>query len=134
MGQQPATIQNHPTLWDGVVVLLVLCAAGLILWYHSPTEATSLEVVVTWNQKELGRYPLSGQAQPVTLTLDQLAYPLTLQIEGEQVCILESVCPGEDCVHTGWIGDNGAMIVCLPNQLMVSITGSDQPVVDGVTG
>ena len=45
-----------------------------------------------------------------------------------------SSCPGEDCVHTGWVSVSGGQIVCLPNRLIISVTGSEAPAVDGVTG
>ena len=40
-----------------------------------------------------------------------------------KAAILESTCPGEDCVHSGWISQTGRSVVCLPNRAEVRIEG-----------
>ena len=69
----------------------------------------------------------------VTITLEQTDYPLTLRLEPGRVCIGESACPSQDCVHTGWISRAGEQIICLPNRLVISLTGGQQEF-DAVTG
>ena len=70
----------------------------------------------------------------VTITLEQTDYPLTIRLEPGRVRIGESACPSQDCVHTGWVSRSGGQIVCLPNRLIITITGSDAPQADAVTG
>ena len=50
-----------------------------------------------------------------------------------KVRVLESACPGQDCVHAGQISRAGGRIICLPNRLVVSLMGSGGEV-DAVTG
>ena len=50
------------------------------------------------------------------------------------VAVTASDCPGNDCVHSGWISAAGRSIVCLPNRLEVRITGGAGDGVDAVTG
>ena len=50
-------------------------------------------------------------------------YHNLISIQNKMVCILESDCPGEDCVHSGWIGSVGRSIVCLPNRVEVRVVG-----------
>ena len=38
--------------------------------------------------------------------------------------ILSSPCPLKLCQRAGWIGTAGAMVVCLPNEVVVRIPGS----------
>ena len=52
------------------------------------------------------------------------------------VRVLESACPGQDCVHGGWVRRAGGRIICLPNRLVVSLRGSGgaSEEFDAVTG
>ncbi len=42
---------------------------------------------------------------------------------GNGVHILESSCPAKVCVHTGWIKQPGETIICLPNKILLEISG-----------
>lgn len=73
-----------------------------------------------------------------TINLDALAEPVTIEINGDyhNVIVAEkgrirmesSDCPGESCVHSGWISDSGKTIVCLPNRVEIKITGTDSEI------
>ena len=58
-----------------------------------------------------GEYLLSG------------VYENRIVIRDGKAAILESTCPGEDCVHSGWISQTGRSVVCLPNRVEVRIEG-----------
>jgi len=59
-------------------------------------------------------------------------YENTVVIRDGKACIAQSSCPGEDCVHSGWISSPGRSVVCLPNRVEIRITGSSE--VDFVVG
>lgn len=59
-------------------------------------------------------------------------YSNTVCIKDGRAAIVESDCPGEDCVHSGWIRDGGRSVVCLPNRVEVRIVGASD--VDFVVG
>ena len=44
-------------------------------------------------------------------------------VDNGRAGIIESDCPGADCVHSGWISSPGRSVVCLPNRVEVRITG-----------
>jgi hypothetical protein len=46
-----------------------------------------------------------------------------IQVRGGRVRVADSSCPYRICVRTGWIGQAGGMIVCLPNRVVVRVTG-----------
>lgn len=51
----------------------------------------------------------------------------TITIEGGAVRMVSSTCPNHDCVDFGSIESGAAMILCLPNRLLVSIEdGTDR--------
>ena len=68
-----------------------------------------------------------------TVRLDRLTEELTVPVEGTYhltvtldktgVRVSESDCPGRDCVHTGVITRAGQSIVCLPEQVVVQLSG-----------
>ena len=50
----------------------------------------------------------------------------TVSVKDGRICVSHSDCPGEDCVHSGWISEPGRSIVCLPNRVEVRITGASE--------
>lgn len=38
----------------------------------------------------------------------------------------ESDCPGQECVHAGWLKRAGSGMACLPNRVSVTITGQSE--------
>ncbi len=45
----------------------------------------------------------------------------------------ESICPRKICSHTGWIRRPGETIICVPNRLVIRLTGESVGGVDAVT-
>ena len=56
-----------------------------------------------------------------------------LEAEAGRIRVLHSDCPSQDCVHTGWVSRSGGQIICLPNRLVVTVTGGAAEA-DAVTG
>lgn len=131
--RSPAADRRRPTLWDGLLALLVAAAAVALLFFLRPAESNFLTASIVLDGETIGTYDLTGLTEPVTLTVDQADYPLTIRLEPGRVCIGESACPSQDCVHTGWISRAGEQIICLPNRLVISLTGGQQEF-DAVTG
>ena len=131
--RSPAADRRRPTLWDGLLALLVAAAAAALLFFLRPAESNFLTASIVLDGETIGTYDLTGLTEPVTLTVDQADYPLTIRLELGRVCIGESACPSQDCVHTGWISRAGEQIICLPNRLVISLTGGQQEF-DAVTG
>ena len=125
-----AADRRRPTLWDGVVAICILVAAGVILWLLPVGEQAGETAVVTVNGEERmqlsltvpGDYPL------------EVPFPMTVTVEGGQVYVSETQCPGGDCQHTGPISRSGQTIVCLPNRVVISIRGGSTNSIDAVTG
>lgn len=130
----PAAERRRPTLWDGVVVLVVIAAAVLILFHLRPAEGSFLTAKVVLDGETVAEYELSALTEPVTLSLSDAPYPLTIAAEQGRIRVTWSDCPSQDCVHTGWADRAGAQIICLPNRLIISLTGSEELPFDAVTG
>lgn len=130
----PAAERRHPTLWDAAVVLAVAAAALLLFFQISPSEGNFLTATVVLDGEVIAEYDLSALTDPVSLRLDDIPYPLTIQAEPGRIRIVESNCPSQDCVHIGWVDRVGAQIICLPNRLVISLSGAAEPDFDAVSG
>ncbi|MBE6936882.1 MAG: NusG domain II-containing protein [Ruminococcaceae bacterium] len=105
---------------DYVIVAVLLLSAGLLFWGFAGREAPrSVEISV--DGQEIGRYTLPAQAE---YPLADLPYPCTLVIDGYAVALSDTTCPGHDCEHGGAADAGGESIVCLPNRLLIRLTGS----------
>ena len=69
------------------------------------------------------------------VTIEGSMGSLTLQIEGGRARIVDSPCPGQDCVTQGWISTPGAPLVCIPSGVYVLLeaSGEDGAGVDAVS-
>lgn len=115
---------------DFLAVLLVLAAAFAVGMLFRPGDADAQQSVIQIYQD--GR--LVKELSPETDCTVEIAgdYINIVEIRDGKVAIVDSDCPGEDCVHSGWISRAGRVIVCLPNKVEVRITGASE--VDFVVG
>ncbi len=126
---------NQKKLWGmtkadvllGVAFLVVgaLCFVGLLILNQQP--AGQLEVKVAGETKAI--YLISEDRE---VTLEEIGEN-TFEIKGGVVEMVHADCPDQYCVHHRPISKNGESIICLPNQVVLTIRGGEEQVVDGVT-
>jgi hypothetical protein len=56
-----------------------------------------------------------------------------VEISEKGVRVLDSPCPYKLCVKSGAIDRSGETLVCLPNRVVVRITGDGKEAVDAVS-
>ena len=66
-------------MWDGLVVLAVVLLAGVLVFLLRPSEGSAVTAVVTLDGAVVAQYRLDQLEEPVTLTLEEASYPLTIQ-------------------------------------------------------
>lgn len=123
----------RPTVLDGLVVLAVLVAAGAVLFAFRPKAGNFLTARIVLNNELVAELPLSDLEEPVTIEVPGARYPITVEAERGRIRVAHSDCPSQDCVHTGWVSRSGGQIVCLPNRLVITVTGGTAEA-DAVTG
>ena len=69
----------------------------------------------------VGNYPLE---KDIEVEVDRGGHLNIVSIEDKKVSMKYSDCRNQICVHTGEITRPGDTIVCLPNYVIVEITGS----------
>lgn len=113
---------------DVVVISFVIMLAiliGVVFWMKTGTEQGNVVVV----------YQEGEKVQEISLDKDtevliENDYTNKLIVRDKKVAIVESDCPGMDCVHSGWISGKGRSLVCLPNRVEIRIEGDVDSEVD----
>ena len=120
------TFRRGDLLAIALVAVLALAVFAAFLPRGSAPENALVQILQ--DSQLVHELPLDTDAQ-IEISGE---YTNTIRIEGGRVSIAASDCPGEDCVHSGWISDPGRSIVCLPNRVEVRIAGTSD--VDFVVG
>ena len=123
-----------------IVALAVLC--GLRFWLPQGQTDGPLTAVVTIDGQEADRFPVSQEELFSPRTYTNRGYTLTVVPAGDSetlsapngLCVLESDCPNQDCVHSGVITRAGQSIVCLPARIVIELHGGSGDGVDAVLG
>lgn len=114
------------TFCKGDIFAIVLVAALAILvsvFFWTKTGSEEGSVVLIYQEGELLKeIPLNETTEFVV----EGAYTNKILVKDGKAAIIESDCPGTDCVHSGWIHEAGRSIVCLPNRVEIRIEGASE--------
>jgi hypothetical protein len=117
-GQAPGSIRPA----DFVVIAAALLLIGWLYAQHWGGSSVAEFALVVDGAGEERRIPLS-----VDRTLE-IAGPLgvsVIEIEQGAARFVSSPCANQYCVHNGWLREGGALAACLPNRVMLALTGGD---------
>lgn len=109
---------------DVIVIAFVLILAiltGYLFWWETNSGKTDTVVIYKDGQK-IRELSLEENTEVTVTNL----YTNKIVIQDQKAAMKESDCPGEDCVHSGWIGGSGRSIVCLPNRVEIRIEGKEE--------
>lgn len=115
---------------DILAVALVLLLAAAVAMCFLPESGGGEPVAEIYRDGQLLQTLSLDEEQSLTVTG---SYTNTVTVSGGRVAITASDCPGEDCVHSGWIHTSGRSIVCLPNGVEVRVVNARSDV-DFVVG
>ena len=106
-----------------VIVFVVSLAIFIGILFGKNTNSEEADVVAIYKEGEkIQELPLDKNREIIVSNI----YTNRIVIEEGKVSITESDCPGEDCVHSGWISRSGRSIVCLPNRVEIRIEGETE--------
>lgn len=118
-----------PKKADIVIVAFVAIAALSIIFAFTGADNGSIAVILQ-DGKEITRIDLKA-AGTREVEVNGLYHNKILCRDG-RIGVVESDCPGEVCVQSGFISGGGKSIVCLPNRMEIRIVGeSDVDIVVG---
>lgn len=104
--------------------LVLLLAVSVALCFLPRNRQQGIYAEIYQNGEKIKTIPLD-EAQSIVVTG---TYRNEITIADGRIAITYSNCPGEDCVHSGWISGPGRSIVCLPNKLEIRISGQENDV------
>lgn len=110
-----------------IAVLLILAGVSIPIMkniYSSKSEY----VKISYNDKEI-RMSLNEDS---SFTIEFGEKINIIEIKNKQVCIREASCPDKLCVKQGYISHNGESIICLPNEVIVTIEGTEKAGIDAI--
>lgn len=115
---------NGVKLSRGDTVVWLLAATLLVSLYMMFWQADGhgAEAVVLVNGKRWARLDLF---QNQDLDVPGPLGHSHIQVRDGQVRFVNSPCPNQLCVHTGWLSQGGEVSICLPNKVSLQILGSD---------
>ena len=117
-----------------IILLIVILAVGIPMSVLSLTAGTGGDKVkISTDGQVYGIYPLNEDCE-IDVTEDGHTNHIT--IKDGQVSMTFSDCRNQICVESGAISQTKDTIVCLPNKIVIEITGGsgDGSGVDIITG
>lgn len=112
-----------PKPMDALVVIIVVAFAVMTAAFvYGKNRGETLTATVKHRGQVAAQVALSTLIEEKKITIDG-QYHLTVTLTKDGVSVTESDCPGQDCVHTGRITRAGQSIVCLPEQVIVTLEG-----------
>lgn len=111
---------------DVILLCVFLLAAALLfarpfLMGSQNTEASDKTVNIRQDGKAVGTYLLNRDRE---IKLDSSGRHNIVKIQNGAVSMEESSCKNQVCVDQGKISRVGQSIICLPNRVVVEITGN----------
>lgn len=111
---------------DVILLCVFLLAAALLfarpfLMQSRNANASDKEVNIRQDGKVVGTYPLNRNQE---IKLDSSGRHNIVKIQNGAVSMEESSCKNQVCVDQGKISSVGQSIICLPNRVVVEITGN----------
>ena len=96
-----------------VIAVVLLCAFAIWLYPFLSSEGTSAKI------------EHAGKSQSVSLAENRIIEleNATVKVENGEIFIEEAQCPDSVCIKTGKISREGESIICVPNQIVITIEG-----------
>lgn len=114
---------------DKILLVSLISIAALFMVWNSlgARQEDHLTAVITQNGQLVQQIQLSDLSGPEYIYL-KAGFNQVILAEKGRIRFLESDCPNQTCVKTGWLTKPGDKAVCIPSQAVIKIVGSDPPV------
>ena len=127
-----ADTRKHFKKQDWIIIGILLAGILVLFFLQTPWKKTNGgTVVISVDGVETGAYPLGADAViPIENADGKVTNTLTIKDGAAKMT--EADCPDQYCVHQKKIRFEGETIVCLPNRVLVTVSGGDAPEMDAV--
>ncbi len=111
-----------------IIVLIVLSLFFVLILQFTKKEGTSLLVFIDGN--EYKSFDLSEELS-FTIELEDGNYN-SFEIKDGYVKMISASCPDKICLHTKGIYYDKETITCLPNRVLLQVSGGESSEIDAV--
>ena len=127
----------------GDILIILLLVVSVVIssgWYWFGEGEGKDKMVVVEIQGEVVKeleFPSEGEEEIITVEIPRGEADIELQNDRVRVQRMSTdICPKGICADTGWITRTGETIVCMPNEMTITIDPADdgERELDGVTG
>lgn len=117
-----------------LLVLIAISALAIILLVPNLFASDTLTATITVDGKVVESVDLNKASGFREIKLESTP-EVKVRIENGRICVIEAECQDKLCVNCGWLDSDGAMAVCLPAKVVVSVdsTESDNAAPDVIT-
>lgn len=108
------------TLWDRILIVFLSLVTALSFYVVKSVFPEGAEASIRIEGKNIGRYKLKEDR------LLKLRGPLgstVIEIKNGKIRVIKAPCRDKICMKQGWISRSGDTLICLPNRMMVFISG-----------
>ncbi len=110
-----------------VALVTALAAVSMVMVTRADANVRGSMAVVEVNGKVVRKVTL-GSGQPARkYTVEGWQGPSTFEVADGRVRMVSSECRDKICIGMGWTGTSGRSIVCLPNRVIIRVTGGRGP-------
>ena len=102
-----------------IVTVVVSVAIG---FYRTPLSANTVKIYV--DSKEYATYVFSDEYEKIVTITTEEGYN-QIKLQSGSVQMIDSDCPGHDCMRMGKISHAGDVLTCLPHKVMIVLEGGD---------
>ncbi|NOZ62596.1 MAG: NusG domain II-containing protein [Calditrichaeota bacterium] len=113
-------IWQELTTGDKILVIFLVFASLASMALLRAGQETGSAVEIKIKNAPYATLPLN---QDTTFTVTGAIGETQIAIAGSRVRVLKSDCRQKICVKTGWVSRSGELIVCVPNQVVISVIG-----------
>lgn len=120
--------------YDLLVLIAVSALAMILLIPNVFGNQDKLTATITVDGEIIETVDLSKLSGMREMTL-QSTPSVKVRMENGKICVVEAECEDKLCVNCGWLDSDGAMAVCLPAKVVVSVnsTKADSDAPDVIT-
>lgn len=110
-----------------LALLVVTAAASAAFLLLRPKDTAHPVAQITLDGEVVREIDLDGVEEPWSFTVEgKTGLTNTILVEHGRIRVDHADCPDQICVNQGFISDGATPIVCLPNKLIIQITGGGE--------
>ena len=106
-------------------VILLILAGSITAWFIINNQGHGKTAEIYQNGELIKTIQLDTVTSPYTFTVEgEDGASNTIEVRPGEIGIIEASCPDGLCINMGFIHSSALPITCLPNKVVIKVTGS----------